>query len=81
MLRREDIGVERVVEIYDAVIDLLAERGYQRAEAVGGLAAIIVVQVLGEAPDPDRLRTFITDLSEYVGAYFGAELNPADKGN
>lgn len=62
--------VNRVV---DRISDLMIEIDAERADAVAAMMTLVIIQVLGEEPDPIKVGECITAITTWIPTFFGLE--------
>lgn len=80
MMYVETVDEARVEEVYTNLLQLMIDSKVVRAEAIAVTAIFLAVQVVGEVPKSDPLRSFIKDISAYILLYFGGPLEEEEKG-
>lgn len=78
MLTNISASGQRIADVYSDTIDMLAEKGYNRPEAIAGLLSLIAVQIVGATPEVEKLDAFIKAACEYTVLFFGAAGNDSE---
>lgn len=70
VLYEHKIDTVKAQSAYELIIDALMVADLNRAEAIVGLLTVLGTQFNGGLLDPDEMRKFTTEASEWLNAYF-----------
>lgn len=75
------VDMNTAIAVYDALLDELIVRGYDKSEALVGALLLAVTQSTGKAWPIETLAEFVKDATQWIALYFSEGMGEGKKVN